>query len=220
MTTFQAPPTRQEAILRQLRTEIVTGVLAPDTVVKDGEVAQRLGVSITPVREAIARLTAEGLIDSGPARSRRVTRVTRKSAADLVDVMELLACAGAAWGMSNLTAHDLATMRRRLQESVAALGRGDDMTAGATAIEISVIPVEASGNRELRIHLDLIIARALRLLALAPDSGVWDIWHPGYGEMIDLLERGETEAALTRYREVFHDFRALVAGMQLADEDS
>jgi len=61
--SYAVPLTRREAIVHQLRHEIVTGALPPGTVVKDAEVATRLGVSITPVREAIAQLAAEGLID-------------------------------------------------------------------------------------------------------------------------------------------------------------
>ena len=88
--------TRKEAVLRQLRTEIVNGKLMPGTVLKDAEVAARVGLSITPVREAIAQLAAEGLIDVAPNRTRHVTHVTKKNALELVDVMTVLTCAGRA----------------------------------------------------------------------------------------------------------------------------
>ncbi|MFI6691178.1 GntR family transcriptional regulator [Streptomyces sp. NPDC050433] len=215
---FQAPPTLGQAIVRQLRDEIITGALEPDAVVKDSEIASRLGVSITPVREAVAQLMAEGLISTGPARSRRVTRVTRKSALDLVDVMEVIACAGAAWGIPRLSDQDLASMRGRLDKSVAALERGDVATAGTAAVEVTVVMTEAGDNQELRTHLDLVVARALRLLTLTSDSGVWDLWHTGYGAVIELLERGEPAVALARYREIYRDFRALVEGLELTDD--
>src|SRR5919205_1584674 len=127
---FAVPLTRREAIVRQLRDEIVTGALSPGTVVKDAEVAARLGVSITPVREAIAQLAVEGLIDIAPNRIRRVTHVTQKNALELIDLMGLLACAGVEWGVENLTDTHLAQMRERLDEFVAGLGRGD-VTAAA-----------------------------------------------------------------------------------------
>jgi len=50
--------------------EIVSRRLLPGTVLKDAEVAARLGVSITPVREAIGQLAAEGLVDIAPNRTR------------------------------------------------------------------------------------------------------------------------------------------------------
>src|SRR5919108_329940 len=81
--SYAAPLPRREAVLRQLRQEIVSGELPAGTVIKDAEVAARLGVSITPIREAIAQLAAEGLIDLAPNRPRRVTRVTQKNALEV-----------------------------------------------------------------------------------------------------------------------------------------
>src|ERR1700754_105858 len=122
--SYAVPLTRREAIVQQLRHEIVTGALPPGTVVKDAEVATRLGVSITPVREAIAQLAAEGLIDIAPNRTRRVTHVTQKNALELIDVMGVLASAGVEWGVDNLTVSHLARMRQRLRGVVGGLGRG------------------------------------------------------------------------------------------------
>jgi DNA-binding GntR family transcriptional regulator len=45
------------------------------------------------MREAVAQLTTEGLIDLAPNRVRRVSVITRKNALDLLDVMGVLACA-------------------------------------------------------------------------------------------------------------------------------
>ena len=75
--SYAVPPTRTAAVVRQLRNEIVTGELPPGTLIKDAELAARLGVSITPVREAIAQLSVEGLIDIAPNRTRHVTKVTQ-----------------------------------------------------------------------------------------------------------------------------------------------
>ena len=63
MSAFEVPLTRREAVVQRLRQEIASGVLAPGTLLKDAELAARLGVSITPVREAITQLAAEGLVD-------------------------------------------------------------------------------------------------------------------------------------------------------------
>jgi len=215
---YQAPPTRREAIVRHLREEIVTGGLAPDTVLKDGEIAARLGVSITPVREALAQLTAEGLVGPGPARTRRVTRVTRKNALDLIDVMMVLACAGAEQGAPNLRPEDIAAMRRRLGESERALAEGDVASATEAGVDVSTILISASGNEILQQHVDLVVARTLRLLAYAPDSGVWSLWVPAYGEIIDLLERGDTQAAVARYRQTFADYREWLTRVQFPAE--
>lgn len=119
--SFVVPITRREAVLRSLRDDIVSGALPQGSVLKDSELAAQLGVSITPVREAITQLAAEGLIDIAPNRTRRVTRVTQKNALELIDVMGVLACAGFEWGVHLLTPTHLDQLHQRLDEFVAAL---------------------------------------------------------------------------------------------------
>jgi len=208
--SYAIPPTRREAVERQLRSEIVSGALSAGTVLKDAEVAARLGVSITPIREAISQLAAEGLVDIAPNRTRRVTRITQKTALELVDVMQVLACAGVEWGVDNLTETHRAQMRTRLEEFVAALERGDVTMASAAGTDISTIAILASGNRELQTHVDLVVARTLRMLALAADSDIWQIWIDGYREMLDLLDAGDKEGFVERYRQIYRDYRARV----------
>lgn len=214
--TFTVPPSRREAIVRQLRDEIVTGALCPGTVLKDAELAKRLGVSITPVREAIAQLTTEGLVDLAPNRVRRVSAITRKNALDLIDVMAVLACTGVDWGVPHLTEADVARMRVRLDDSMAALARGDTTGAGAAGADVSTIMISASGNLELQAHVDLTVTRTTRLLALAADDDLWRVWRDGYQDVIDLLERDERPAAAERYRRIFVEARERIATMTFA----
>jgi DNA-binding GntR family transcriptional regulator len=206
--SYSLPLTRAEAIARHLREEIVAGRLAPGTVIKDAELADRLGVSITPVREAIVLLSAEGLIDISPNRTRRVTDVTQKNALELIDVMCVLACAGVEWGVPNLTGADLARMRQRLAEMLAALGAGDGGAATSAGADFSTIMISACGNRELQTHVDLVVTRMRRLLVLTPERGQWGPWIDGYAEVLTLLEQDEPQAAIARYRQIYADVRA------------
>ena len=211
--SYALPVTRKEAVLQQLRTEIVNGKLTPGTVLKDAEVAARVGLSITPVREAIAQLAAEGLIDVAPNRTRHVTHVTRKNALDLIDVMGVLTCAGFAWGVPNLTRADLVTLRRQYQDFAESLQKGDVTTAAGVGADFSSTITEASGNRELQTHIDLVVARTLRILALTPDSSVWAVWLEGYRETLELLEADNRAAAVDRYRRIYADYRLCVQNL-------
>jgi DNA-binding GntR family transcriptional regulator len=209
-SSFEVPLTRREAVVRRLRQEITSGQLPPGTVLKDAELAARLGVSITPVREAITQLAAEGLVDVSPNRTRKVAGLTQKSALELVDVMELLACAGFAGGVENLTDDHLARLRTRYTEYTGALARGDVTTASAAGADFSTIVVMANGNRELQSMLDLVVVRVLRMLAMESHSDSWRPWVEGYGEVLELLERGDRAGAVARYRQIYVEFRASV----------
>jgi DNA-binding GntR family transcriptional regulator len=215
--SYTVPPTRTAAVVQQLRNEIVTGELPPGTLIKDAELAARLGVSITPVREAIAQLSVEGLIDIAPNRTRHVTRVTQKNALELIDVMGVLACAGFEWGVENLTATHLDLMRQRQKEFVECLRTGNVLAAGAAGADFSTIVILASGNRELQAMVDLVVARTLRILAMGAESNLWEVWISGHDDILEFLEAGDPARALARYRQIYVDYRTKVEQAMFAE---
>ena len=70
------PATSAERALTELRELVLAGALAPGTRLGEVELAERLGVSRTPVREALTRLAAEGLVEIAPNRGARVATWT------------------------------------------------------------------------------------------------------------------------------------------------
>jgi DNA-binding GntR family transcriptional regulator len=207
------PVTRKEAVLRQLREEILTSRLRPGTVLKDAEEAARLGVSITPVREAIAQLAAEGLVDIAPNRTRQVTRVTQKNALELIDIMSVLTTAAFEWAAGNLSENHLTRLREHYQAFADGVRDGDVPAASVAGTQFSTTITMACGNRELQLHVDLVVARLLRLLALTAESVVWPVWLEGYRETLEYLEAGDHPAALDRYRQIYTGYREVVARM-------
>src|SRR3954469_4352320 len=205
--SYMVPPTRTAAVIRQLRDEIVTGELPPGTLIKDAELAARLGVSITPVREAIAQLSVEGLIDIAPNRTRHVTQVTQKNALELIDVMGVLACAGFEWGVDNLTDTHLDLLRQRQKEFVKSLRAGNVLSSGAARVDFSTTVILASGNRELQSMVDLVVARTMRILAMTAESDLWSTWIEGHDAILTLLDAGDPKGALARYRQIYVDYR-------------
>lgn len=76
-----------EQIAARLRRDILRGKLPPDTAIKERDNAAELGVSRTPMREAIRILSQEGLVLLRPARSPIVARHTVKEVHDQVVVL-------------------------------------------------------------------------------------------------------------------------------------
>jgi len=73
-----------------LRDEIVGGALAAGTALSETELAERLGVSRTPLRAALARLALEGLVDTSRGRTGVVPEVSAGSVAELFELREAL----------------------------------------------------------------------------------------------------------------------------------
>lgn len=79
-----------DEVFKLLGDAIVDGRLAPGERVRDQELAQRLGISRTPVREAIQRLERAGLIEVSPHRYTRVTLPNDKVQADTFEMVAFL----------------------------------------------------------------------------------------------------------------------------------
>ena len=215
---FAIPLTRREAALRHLRDEIITGHLTAGKALKDAEIAAQLRISITPVREAIAQLVAEGLVVTNN-RTRYVARLTPKSALDLIDVICVLAGAGFGWGIPHLTETDMQQLRLRLDQLSENLHEGNVAKAAAAGTDFSSIIFRASGNQELQAYFDVAMARTVRLLALTAESEAWHAWVAGYTDTLQLLECGDQAGAIKRYRQIYEDFRALVSTVPFDEPD-
>lgn len=88
-------PTLPQQIADRIRRDILTGDLAPGAQIKERDNATEMGVSRTPMREAIRILAQEGLVILRPARSPIVAAPTLREVLDDIAVMrvlEMLAC--------------------------------------------------------------------------------------------------------------------------------
>lgn len=79
-----------DLVHRQLKAEIESGTLPPDAPLAELALVQRTGASRTPVREALRRLAAEGLVHLTPHQGARVSRVSLGNVRDLFDFRTLL----------------------------------------------------------------------------------------------------------------------------------
>jgi len=94
-----------------LRGWIVTGEIPAGEIYTIGAVAARLGVSATPVREAVLDLANEGLVEVVRNRGFRVPVLSDKELDDLSEVRLLLEVPSVASVVNNLTPHDLSDLR-------------------------------------------------------------------------------------------------------------
>ncbi len=89
--SFPAPPsTRAEWAVERLRAAILTGEYPPGARLRTSELSARLQVSQTPLREALQRLAAEGLVDLSPQRGGRVAPIDVAAGLDLYRVRLML----------------------------------------------------------------------------------------------------------------------------------
>jgi DNA-binding GntR family transcriptional regulator len=96
-----------EQVLVQLRQLIMSGALAPGSRIDQADLAQRFGVSVVPVREALARLQSSGLVRIVPHRGVFIESLSAGELVDIYNVRELLEEHAARLAAANLTDKDV-----------------------------------------------------------------------------------------------------------------
>src|SRR5918998_472743 len=123
------PPVRRvllrDQALTLLREAIVTGDLAPGEVIKDADLAERLGLSVAPVRAALARLADEGLVEAKPQSHTRVTPLVVDQVRDAAVVVRSMHELAAREAVGRLDEADVEAMRRANADFAAAVDAGD-----------------------------------------------------------------------------------------------
>ncbi|HZR42030.1 MAG TPA: GntR family transcriptional regulator [Ktedonobacteraceae bacterium] len=197
---WENAPTRRDAVVERLRQDIITGALRPGAVLKDAELASQLGLSITPVREALTQLAAEGLIEMPPNRPKRVAPLTRRRTRELLAIFRVLALAGYEWGFPRLSEHDREEMHAANEALATAFSQGDTYAAHRASRMFSDIVMRASGNRELRRMLASSFSWLERLAMLCFQENFADLGFETNREILAAVERGDLCGALTYAR--------------------
>jgi DNA-binding GntR family transcriptional regulator len=188
----------QDLAYGAIRNWIFNGPLRPGEIIRDVDVANLLGISRTPVREAIIRLTQEGLIDLGKGRKTRVSIPDLSRAPDLYRIGGVLDGLAAEWAMPRLAAADL----ERMKELHAAMENETD-AAKLVALDLQLHAVfRALAGDVLAGMLETIELEIGRLERLAFDNAeIRSLTRGDHRAIIDAFASGKSRAAADAVRE-------------------
>lgn len=181
---------------RILRDAIVSGELAPGAVIRDTDLAERVGLSRTPVREALSRLTDDGLVETKPHSWTRVTPLLLREVRDAVVVVRAMHELAVRLAVPVMTERHHDRMRAANKRFAAALEKDDVQAAVDADDALHDVPVAVSGNKVLAatIERQLPIIRRLERLRFGSLLGRRSItWHD---QLIDACEDGDVETAV------------------------
>jgi DNA-binding GntR family transcriptional regulator len=147
----------------QLRDAILDGTLEPGEQLKDAELAEWLGLSRTPIREAVARLEEYGLVETKPNSYTRVTPLSARDARDAFTVYAALEELAASLAVPRLTVDDLETMRAANSDFANALAAADVSAAVSADDRFHGVLVHAAANREIARSLERLLPKIRRL---------------------------------------------------------
>jgi DNA-binding GntR family transcriptional regulator len=193
----------RDDVYRRLRDGIVDGTFVPGEQLRDGELAEWLGVSRTPVREALLRLGASGLVVAVPGRSTVVSTIDPRAVRDARDVIAAMHGLAVRETTGRLSADDIGRMRDanlRFAEALVA----DDVAAALDADdEFHGVPVAALGNRALEAVLEQFnpLVRRAELLRFTGDGRASVKRHE---QLIEFLAAGDVQGAESVTFDLWH----------------
>jgi len=144
----------RDAAYVAIRDAIVRGDILPGASVNNAELAERLGLSRAPLRDALARLAHEGLVETKPQSYTRVTPLVLRDVRDAAQVVRAMHEVAARAAASRLTAEQIDAMRQANRRFEAATKVGDLDAAMDADDELHGVLVQACGNRAVAATIE------------------------------------------------------------------
>jgi DNA-binding GntR family transcriptional regulator len=165
-------PTLHAEVVGRLRDLIVEGRLAGGTRIHEGRLCEQLGVSRTPLREALKVLANEGLVDLLPNRGAVVRPVTAKDTRDLLRVLGRLEALAGELACAHATDSEIAELRAVHERMLELHRAGDIMEYFKLNQAIHKGIVRMARNPTLESLHDNLQARVKRIRFVPHDFGV------------------------------------------------
>jgi DNA-binding GntR family transcriptional regulator len=199
-----ARATKAELAYGLVREQILRGDLAPGCVIQQGQLARDLGISTTPLREALRRLMSDGLVELDAHRDARVSALTAEEARDLVELRRSLDPLAAGLAAERRTRADLELIRATAAELTPLRGDPKAEELG-THRRFHHAIYSASQNDLLVQTLDGLWDKAdrYRRLALTVDRSQADLdrTHAEHQALVDAIAAGDAETAAAVMRD-------------------
>ena len=139
----------RDVVFNTLRRAILTGELKPGERLMEIHLANRLGVSRTPIREAIRKLELEGLVTMIPRRGAEVAQISEKSLQDVLEVRRALDALCTAIACERITAEGNRALKKACDSFEEATKTRDAVTIAEADVALHDIIVQATGNQRL-----------------------------------------------------------------------
>lgn len=182
-----------ERIYQALRQEIMRCEIVPGTTLDAASIAHHYEVSKTPVRDAMQKLAADGLVTVLPRSGYRVAPITFQAVHDILDLRAAIGPHAARQAARYATAADIALLRQIVLEYAAPLDIG---TMQQVARRFHIAIARCSRNRRVVTLSETLFDELERLLRFAIDFTVKTGEHSDeHTALVDAIEAGDGERA-------------------------
>lgn len=186
---------RGEAAYRHIRAAIADGRLKPGDRLREADLAEQIGLSRTPIREALGRLSAEGLVVNDPVRGVAVAELDYNMVTELYYMREVLEGTAARLAAQHASEVELAILDDLCEQYAAAVGNEAALAASNRRFHETLY--RCSHNRYL-LNMVTVLHDALSLLGSSstlgsPERGAETLRE--HREVVDAIRARDADAA-------------------------
>lgn len=152
----------REVVFNTLRQGILTGILKPGERLMEIHLAKRLGVSRTPIREAIRMLELEGLVTMIPRKGAEVAMISKQDLSDVLEVRRVLDGLATSLASKRISEEEKILLKKAADDFVKSITSGDVTTIAEADVYFHDVILKASGNRQLILMMNNLAERIYR----------------------------------------------------------
>lgn len=194
--TMEKHLTLREKILEHIRDAIISGALKAGSKVSEPELAERYGISRTPIREAFRQLESEGYLTVIPRRGAVVSEFSQKDVEDFYAIKSILEGYAARQACKKLSEKELDRLQAN-NSRLTELADSNDIKAFIKVHnEFHEMFIKAADNEKLRELITSVVTRfqRLRLMSLSL-PGRMEIVVQEHAKIIEAFRRKDPDAA-------------------------
>ncbi len=186
----------RDVVFNTLRQAILRGELKPGERLMEIQLANKLGVSRTPVREALHKLEQEGLVLMIPRKGAEVADITEKSLRDVMDVRKALEELAVKRACEKITTEEMEELEAAGEEFKAALESRDVVEIAEADVSFHDVIYKAADNQKLVSLLNNLSEQMYRYrVEYLKDEKVFPRLIKEHDKIVDLIARRDKEKA-------------------------
>lgn len=187
----------RDVVFNTLRQGILKGKLKPGERLMEIHLANQLGVSRTPIREAIRMLELEGLVIMLPRKGAQVANISKQDLRDVLELRKALDTLAVSLACERITPEVLAKLKAKSKEFEEVIKSKEFSKIAEADVEFHDIIHEASGNRRLSIMVNNLAERIYRYrLEYIKEIDDYSQLAAEHQEIVRCIENGDKEGAV------------------------
>ena len=186
----------REMVYEELKTQILTGKIIPGTRLMEIELAENMGVSRTPIREAIRKLEKEGLVIIEPRKGAYASQISTEDMVAILEVRQNMEGLAAHFAAARINSDELENLRDVFEKYNQAVKDGSTKDMIKYDTRFHRIIVEASHNKILVQMIEQLQELVLRFRYVYYDDFKRAEKMPKeHGEILEAITKGDGDAA-------------------------